>query len=101
MKAKIYTMTEKMFLYPGETAAWHFLPVTKNVGVEIREKFSASHRGFGSLPVEVTVGKTVWRTSIFPDRHSGSYILPVKARVRKAEDIEAGEEVEFSIKVGL
>lgn len=94
-------MTEKMFLYLGETANWHFLPITKKVGLEIKEKFGKNAKGFGSLPVHVTIGGSVWTTSIFPDRHSGSYLLPVKAKIRKAEDIEAGEKVKFSIKVKI
>ena len=92
-------MTEKMFLYPGEMAAWRFLPVTKKVGMEIKEKFGKGRCGFGSIRVDVTVGETTWKTSIFPDKHSGSYVLPVKAAVRKAEAIEAGERVKYTIKL--
>ena len=77
----------------------HFLPITKSIGLEIKDKHGKSARGFGSLPVEVTIGKTIWQTSIFPDKYSGSYVLPVKAKVRKVEDIEAKEKVKFSIKV--
>lgn len=92
-------MKEKVFLYPSETANWHFVPITKKVGQEIRETYGKSARGFGAVKVEVTIGETVWLTSMFPDKYSGSYILPLKAQVRKEEDIEAGEEVEFTIKI--
>jgi hypothetical protein len=94
-----YAMTEKVFIYPGEAANWHFVPVTKAVGKEIKEKYGTLAKGFGSLPVTVTIGKTVWQTSIFPDKYSGSYILPLKAAVRKKEEIEAGEKVTFSISI--
>lgn len=67
----------------------------------IKDKFAKNSRGFGSLPVEVTIGKTVWKTSIFPEKTSGSYILPVKAMVRKAEKIEAGDEIEFSVTINI
>ncbi len=97
MKSKIYTMTEKVWLYPGESANWHFVTLTKKIGQEIKELYGKNARGFGSLPVEVAIGKTTWKTSIFPDKYSGSYILPLKAKVRKLEDIEAGEPVTFSI----
>ena len=71
-KAKAtYTMTEKVFLYPGEAANWHFVPVTKKVGQEIKETYGTFAKGFGSLPVEATIGQTTWRTSIFPDKYSG------------------------------
>ncbi len=101
MALKKYTMTEKMWLYPGETANWHFLTVPKKYGQEIKELYGKNRRGFGSIRAEVTIGKTTWKTSIFPDKHAGTYILPVKAAVRKAEDIYADEKVKFTIKVGI
>lgn len=97
---KTFTMTEKVWLYPGESANWHFVTLTKTVGQEIKETFGKHAKGFGSLPVEVTIGKTVFKTSIFPDKRVGSYLLPLKAKVRKAEDIEAGEPVTFTIELG-
>jgi hypothetical protein len=97
MKKSSYTMKEKVWLYPGDMAAWHFITLTKKVGQEIKETWGKSARGFGSLPVEVTIGKTVWKTSIFPDKRAGSYLLPLKAQVRKKEDIEEGDLVKFSI----
>jgi Domain of unknown function (DUF1905) len=97
MKKSSYTMKEKVWLYPGDMAAWHFVTLTKKVGQEIKETWGKSARGFGSLPVEVTIGKTVWKTSIFPDKRVGSYLLPLKAQVRRKEDIEEGDLVKFSI----
>jgi Domain of unknown function (DUF1905) len=97
MKPGHYTMTEKVWLYPGESANWHFITLTKKIGQEIKASYGTQARGFGSLPVTVTVGTTSWKTSIFPDRLSGSYFLPLKASVRKKEDIEVGDAVTFSI----
>lgn len=94
---KVYKMTEKVWLYPSDFASWHFVTLTKKYGQEIRETLGKSRRGFGSIPVEVTIGATTWKTSIFPDKHSDSYILPLKAAVRKKEDIDAGAQVTFSI----
>jgi hypothetical protein len=90
-------MNEKVFLYPGEAANWHFVPVTKAVGQEIKERYGKPAKGFGSLPVTVTIGRTTWQTSIFPDKYSGSYILPLKAAVRKKEGIEVNDKITFSI----
>ncbi len=94
-----YTITEKVFIYPSEVAAWYFVPVTKPVGMEIKTTYAAFAKGFGSLPVTVIIGKTTWTTSIFPDKYSGSYILPLKASVRKKEEIEAGEMLTYHLSV--
>ncbi len=94
-----YTMTENVFLYPGEAGNWHFVPITKTIGQSIRASYGKSRRGFGAVKVEVTIGSVTWLTSMFPDRYSGSYILPLKAAVRKQEEIEAGEKVTFTIRL--
>ncbi len=93
MKKKSYKIKEKVWLYPGDMAAWHFITLPKSAGMEIKETYGALAKGFGSLPVEVTIGKTKWRTSIFPDKISKSYLLPLKAKVRTSEEIEVGDVV--------
>jgi len=49
--------------------------------------------------VDVTVGATSWRTSIFPDSKTGTYLVPVKKAVRVAEHLEAGHEVRAQLQV--
>jgi len=100
MKKKIYKVKSKVWLYIG-MAGWHFLSVDKKQSVEIKEKYGHGGRGFGSIPVRVTLGKSVWETSIFPDKQSGTYVLPLKAKVRRDEDIHAEDSVIFSFVVRL
>lgn len=80
-------------------AAWFFAYVDKKQAQEIREKFAAHKRGFGSLRVEAHIGKTKWKTSIFPDKRSGTYVLPLKLAVRRAEGIEAGDMISFTLTI--
>ena len=47
--------------------------------------------GWGMIPVMVRIGKTEWKTSLWPK--DGLYIVPLKDRVRKAEDLDQGDEV--------
>jgi hypothetical protein len=54
-------------------------------------------RGFGSLRVDVAIGDTRWRTSIFPSRSAETYVLPLKKAVRTAEGIEPGATVRVSL----
>lgn len=98
MKQKI-TFKAEVWLYPGMQSAWHFVSVPKALSVEIKERFGKSVRGWGSLPVEVTIGKSVWKTSIFPDKKSAAYLLPLKAKARQAEDIYKGDTISVSIKL--
>lgn len=98
MKHPTYVLRGRVWLYPGE-AAWHFVNVTKKVSEEIKENFSGSKRGFGSIKVKVTVGSTTWSTSIFPDKKTGTYILPLKAKVRKRENINDGGSISYTLEI--
>ena len=81
-------------------AAWHFVTVDADVAVRIREERAGAPRvGWGSIPVSVTVGSTTWKTSIFPDKKSGSYLLPMKAEVRKREGISGGDSVSVQLSI--
>lgn len=96
MQAHSYACTSKVWLYPG-AAAWHFISVPKKESAEIKSTHGSRSKGFGSIPVRVTIGTTTWKTSLFPDKQSGTYLLPLKAQVRKKEGIEEGDNVKFSI----
>jgi len=95
---KTYQIKEKVWLYPGK-AAWHFVTIPKDIAADIDYHFAQNKRGWGSLPVSVTLGKTTWKTSIFPDKKSSSYLLPLKAVSREKEHIQVGQVIEFTIKV--
>ncbi|GAA5161519.1 DUF1905 domain-containing protein [Ornithinimicrobium tianjinense] len=78
--------------------AWHFVTLPPDAAALVGER-PRPQRGFGSVRVQVRVGSTIWRTSVFPDRASASYLLPVKRSVRLAEDLEEGEPVTISLEV--
>jgi Domain of unknown function (DUF1905) len=82
-------------------AAWHFISLPGEVADHIRELFGGRAGGFGSVRVEVTIGSSRWRTSVFPDKSRDTYLLPVKKQIRMSEQLEAGSTaaVEFVVLV--
>jgi hypothetical protein len=100
MTGEVYKLKSEVIVYPGMNA-WRFLALPKRQAKEIKEKFGGGAKGWGSLPVSVTIRKTNWKTSIFPDKKSGTYILPLKAKVRKAENIFDDSTVTFTIKIAI
>ncbi len=76
---------------------WTFVSVPPDLSDEIDERAGAFAHGFGSLRVEVTVGGTVWRTSVFPG--TDSYSLPVKQAVRAAEGLVTGQTVRVHLRL--
>jgi hypothetical protein len=93
-----FTFTAKLWMYQGK-GAWHFLNLPKEAADEIRF-FNATAKGFTPLKVTATIGETTWKTAIFPDSKSGSFVLVIKLAVRKAEDLKAGDTVIATVKVG-
>lgn len=96
-------MTDEPFAFTTELwewsaeGAWCFVTVPDDVGDEIRLR-SGPPKAFGSVRVEVRVGGSTWRTSVFPDRTRG-YLLPVKKAVRRAEGLEVGDAVRVVLAV--
>ena len=91
-------MTSRVWFYPGK-AGWYFLTLAKEPSEAIRKSFGPVARAWGSLPVTVTIGKTSWETSTFPDKKAGAYLFPLKADVRKKEKIAEGDRIKFSVMV--
>ena len=98
-RSTIDKFSAKVWIYPGMKGAWHFLSVPKKKSAQIKKVFGALAGGWGSLPVDVAIGKTSWKTSIFPDKKSASYILPLKSAVRKKENIKEGNITNCVIKI--
>jgi hypothetical protein len=78
-------------------AAWAFVTLPAEVGDDVR-LLSGPPTGFGSVRVEVQVGSSTWRTSVFPDKARG-YVLPVKAAVRRSESLEVGDRTELRLRL--
>ncbi|HEX2989748.1 MAG TPA: DUF1905 domain-containing protein, partial [Anaerolineales bacterium] len=53
--------------------------------------------GWGVIPVHVRIGSTEYTTSLFPK--DGRYLVPVKASVRKAEDLQEGDTVTVRLEI--
>jgi Domain of unknown function (DUF1905) len=102
-----HTTTAKLWIWTTDNApaSWHFLTLTGEVAEAIhalalmRRLEYGRKRGWGSIKVTATVGETSWQTSIFPEKDAGGWLLPVKATVRKAEELVAGDEVKVTVEL--
>lgn len=86
------TFTADLYAWGEEPGSWHFVTLPPDVAEELSD-LPTPPRGFGSVRVRVRVGSSQWSTSVFPDKASGSFVLPVKKQVRRDEDLLAGESV--------
>ncbi|HET6563582.1 MAG TPA: DUF1905 domain-containing protein [Marmoricola sp.] len=83
---------------PDGPGSWHFLTLPAEVSEDIALE-AGPRNGFGSVRMEVCIGSTTWRTSLFPDTASGSFVLPVKKQVRQGEGLRAGATCEVRLDV--
>ncbi|MDX2028542.1 MAG: DUF1905 domain-containing protein [Alphaproteobacteria bacterium] len=81
----------EIWMYHGK-GAWFFITLPKDISAEIKIFSGGKRRGWGSVRVTAKIKNTAWQTSIFPDSKAGTYLLPIKASVRKAENIKASSK---------
>jgi hypothetical protein len=93
-----YTSRAELWEWHGQ-ASWHFVSLPEEVTDDIDDRFGHLAAGFGSIRVEVRVGSSTWRTSVFPDTKRGTLILPMKKEVRRKQHLEAGAMAEVELRV--
>ena len=79
--------------------SWFFITIDGPVAEAIRAASPGRTAAWGSVYVSVTIGATTWRTSLFPSKQVGGYMLPVKAAVRKAERLTEGNVVHVRVTI--
>src|SRR4051794_31846974 len=78
---------------------WVFVSLPAEASERIREVTAAHRRGFGSVRGRVTLGASLWKTSISPAAGRGTYVLPVKRAVRTAEAVDVGDTAAVTVEL--
>lgn len=73
-------------------APFHFVRVPPDESELITSLAPVVSYGWGMIPVSARIGDTEWTTSLWPK--DGSYLLPVRDAVRRAEGIELDDVVD-------
>jgi hypothetical protein len=90
--------------FSGEVLWWKgpapfvFVAIPEEAAAEIRTLSRELSYGWGVIPVQVTLGSTVWTTSLFPK--DGRYLVPVKKFVQTAESVTVGQVLELDVDFG-
>jgi hypothetical protein len=78
---------------------FYFVTVPAQQCLDLKAASKFVTYGWGMIPVKVQIGETEWKTSLFPK--DDLYIVPLKAIVRKAENLEEGDNVKLRLELGL
>ena len=80
--------------FSGEIWFWkgpspfHFVTVPEDFCDALDATAGLVSYGWGMIPVQVRIGESNWKTSLWPK--DGRYIVPLKDAVRRAEGLELG-----------
>ena len=86
----------KIIFWKGP-APWFFVAVPAKQSRDIKAISNMVTYGWGVIPVHVRIGKTEYTTSLFPK--DDRYLVPIKASVRKAENLEKGNKVTVRLEI--
>jgi hypothetical protein len=90
------TFANELWYWRGP-APYHFVSVPPDAARTIHAIAAAVTYGWGMIPAEVRIGKSVWTTALWPK--DGGYVVPIKDKFRKAERLVLGETVEVTVAV--
>ena len=80
-------------------APHHFVSVPERESAEIKAVERLVTYGWGMIPVTVRIGITEYRTALWP--RDGLYVVPIKAAVRKAENLREGDTVAVQLEISV
>ena len=90
---------EGIIFYWRGPAPFLFVAVPEEQSREIKAISASVTYGWGVIPVRVRVGKTEWKTSLFPK--DGRYLVPIKMLVQKSEKLKVDDRVAIQLEIGL
>lgn len=97
LQAKIkYTFSGKIWKH-NTNGGWFFISLPKNISKEIRENLQWQEEGWGRMKASALANGLNWDTPIWFDKKHETYLLPLKADIRKKANIELEDEVTVSI----
>ena len=91
--------------FSGEIWHWrgpspyHFVTVPEDDCAALESVAPMVSYGWGMIPVSARIGETAWTTSLFPKE--GRYVVPLKDKVRAAEELEVGDTVSVRLTVDV
>ena len=80
-------------------APFHFVTVPEEPSAALEAMSPEVSYGWGVIPVGARIGRTTFRTSLFP--RDDLYLVPIKVAVRRAEGIALGDVVTVGLTVDI
>lgn len=92
-----YQFNSRVWQYAAPKGGWFFLSMPADITHEIRTHFKWQEEGWGRLKATARINHTEWATAIWFDTKQNTYLLPLKADIRKQEKLGANAKVSVTI----
>lgn len=76
---------------------WHGVFLSTDAASEAR--FFGRSNALGTIAVRAQVGTSEVKTSLFPDKRRDSFLLPLKATLRRSENIKEGDRIAVTLRL--
>ncbi|CAL2058504.1 DUF1905 domain-containing protein [Tenacibaculum sp. 190524A05c] len=97
MSSKItYTFSGKLWRH-SPNGGWYFVSLPKDISKEIRTQNQWMEEGWGRLKATAEILNLQWNTSIWFDTKIETYLLPIKADIRRKTKIKIDEVLDVKI----
>lgn len=91
-----YEFKAKPWQYAGK-GGWFFISFPSNLAKEIRDNLKWQEQGWGRMKATAKIGSSEWETAIWFDTKMNTYLLPLKAMIRKKENIVVDKEINTTV----
>lgn len=91
-----YQFSAKPWQHQGP-GGWYFVSLPVKLSKEIRTVFKMDEEGWGRLKAIAKIGSAEWQTAIWFDSKKKTYLLPLKADIRKKEQLVVDKLVSITL----
>ena len=99
MEARIkYDFSGKIWKH-NANGGWYFVSLPVDISNEIRNNLKWQEEGWGRMRISASIIGIKWDTAIWFDKKLGTYLLPLKADIRKKSSLNLNDIINVSIYV--
>jgi len=85
------------FYNEGDAYGWHFISFPRGLAKEVRDNHKLQEEGWGRMKAIARIGGSEWSTAIWFDTKNDTYLLPVKAEIRRKEGVVIGQDIDVAV----
>lgn len=91
-----YQFSAEIWQHQG-IGGWHFVSLPKSMARDIRQHLQWQEEGWGRMKATAEINGWDWTTAIWFDKKQATYLLPLKAEIRRKAQLHLGDTVEVRL----